>query len=87
VLGLEVFAPLPETQAYAELGPIPAVEEEAMAVERPVDPLPVPTSGTKGPRSQGPRRIDLPRSRKVVVRYQNLVFSFSILHDFLLLYA
>jgi hypothetical protein len=87
VLGLEAFVPLPETQASAKPGPVPAVEEEATAAERPADPLPVPTSGTKGPRSQGPRRIDLPWSRKVVMKYQNLVFSLSVLHDFLLLYA
>lgn len=60
VLGLEVFAPLPETQTSAEPGSIPTVEEAV--AERPSDPLPVPTSETKGPRSLGPRRLGLPGS-------------------------
>lgn len=53
VLELEASVPLPEIRASTESGPILATEEEAAVVERAADPLPVPTSRTKGPRSQG----------------------------------
>lgn len=62
VLGLEVSAPLPETQTSIKREAIPAVEEEA-TMGWPTDPLPAPTMGTKGPRSLGPRRLGMPRSR------------------------
>lgn len=54
VLGLE---------ASIEPGPIPTVKEEEVVVERPADPLPAPTSSTKGPIRLGPRRLGMPQSR------------------------
>jgi hypothetical protein len=59
VFGLEASGPLPETQAFAELGSIHTIEEEA-STERPANPIPAPTPGTKGSRSLGPRRLGLP---------------------------
>jgi hypothetical protein len=68
-LGLEASVLWPETRASAEPGPIPVAEEEEAVVEWPADPLQVPSSGTKGMRSQGPRRLGVLWSRYVLVRY------------------
>jgi hypothetical protein len=44
---------LPETQTSAKRGAIPTIKEEEATAERPIDPLPAPTVGTRGAKEFG----------------------------------